>query len=136
LIDLYILDTDISIELLRGRAPSARVRLRSLPASAITTTSITVAELHFGALRSQVPETSLRSLREFLSPLTILPFDESAAYRYGDVKQFLTSQGQTIGRMDMLIAAVALFHDAILLTNNEREFVRVPGLRIANWLKS
>ena len=70
----------------------------------------------------------------FMAPLDILPFDESAIWQYGELRTLLESQGRPIGSMDTLIAAHALAMGAVLVTNNVREFERVPGLVVENWV--
>ena len=75
-----------------------------------------------------------QALEMFLAPLTILPFDEPAAWAYGELRAVLERKGTTIGSLDMLIAAHALSQQALLVTNNTDEFTRVPGLQLDNWV--
>lgn len=79
------------------------------------------------------PVENLLRLNALLDPLTIVPFDDTAATAYADLRRELTRSGTLIGPLDMLIAAVALANNATLITNNVREFARVPGLRVENW---
>lgn len=130
---LYLLDTDISIYLLNGKLPEVEERLANLPAEQVGTTTVTAAELRFGALNSGRPQKNLARVETFLAPLTQVPFDERAAIQFGNVKQHLVSRGQLIGMMDLLIAACALTAGAVLVTNNVREFSRVPSLTVENW---
>lgn len=94
---------------------------------------MTQAELVQGVYRSQNPERSAAALERFLLPLVIADFDSTAATMYGTIRAALERQGTPIGPFDTLIAAHALSLDVVLVTNNEREFRRVPGLEIANW---
>jgi tRNA(fMet)-specific endonuclease VapC len=130
---LYLLDTDISIYLLNGKLPEVEEHLASLPAEQVGTTTVTAAELRFGALNSGRPQKNLARVETFLAPLTQIPFDERAAIQFGSLKQHLVSKGQLIGLMDLLIAACALTAGAVLVTNNMREFSRVPSLTVENW---
>ena len=97
--------------------------------------SLTVAELKYGVYKSQFPERNQTALSQFLSPLQIIKFNEDAADYYGKIRADLEKRGQVIGSMDMLIAAHALSLDIILVTNNSKEFSRVPHLKIENWLE-
>ncbi|RSC81903.1 type II toxin-antitoxin system tRNA(fMet)-specific endonuclease VapC [Acinetobacter haemolyticus] len=97
--------------------------------------SITVAELIFGAENSQMPEKNLKVVEDFLSRLQILDYGVDAAIQYGNIKAQLKRKGQPIGENDLHIAAHARSRGLILVTNNTREFERVPALQIENWLK-
>ena len=130
---LVLLDTNICIYLMEGRSAPAAARLSDLPTGDIGVPAIAVAELRYAAVHSGRPETNLRRLNAFLAPLTLVPFDEQATHTYAGLKDTLVRAGTPIGPMDMLIAATALANDAILVTNNVREFSRVPGLRVENW---
>jgi tRNA(fMet)-specific endonuclease VapC len=100
----------------------------------IGVSSITVAELYHGVKKKKSMKLEV-SVREFLSPLTKFSFDENAAYFYGEVKTQLESTGNIIGSNDMFIAAHAKSLDAVLVTNNTREFLRVDGLKVEDWVK-
>ena len=97
--------------------------------------SITLAELEFGAARSSRASQARQALAEFLLPLEVAPFDEPAARAYGGVRETLEKKGRPIGPLDTLIAAHALGLDAVLVTNNTREFARVPGLALEDWTR-
>jgi tRNA(fMet)-specific endonuclease VapC len=131
---LFLLDTDISIYLLNESLPAVTARLAGLPADQVGTTSITAAELRFGALNSGRPQQNLARVETFLAPLVQIPFDTRAAVHFGNLKQLLTSQGKLIGIMDLLIASCALATGGTLVTNNVREFSRVPSLSLENWV--
>lgn len=129
----YLLDTNICIEMIRGRpAPLAHLRRHKVGSVAIS--SITLAELQYGAAKSRDPERNRISLVAFVAPLDVLPFDDLAATAYGTLRAELQQAGRPIGPLDMLIAAHALSTKLILVTNNEREFARVAGLHVENWV--
>lgn len=130
----FMLDTNICVELIRGRAPRVFHRLRRHGVDATGISSITLAELQYGASRSAHPARHAILLAEFCAPLAILPFDDRAAEAYGSVRAALERGGKPIGPLDTLIAAHALSLDVTLITNNEREFARVANLRVENWL--
>ena len=131
---IYLLDTDTCIYLLESKAPGIAAHLRRLSPDDVGTTAITAAELHYGVQHSSRASENLDRLETFLRFLPQLPFDASCAQHYGELKQALARRGTPIGPMNLLIAATALTHDATLVTNNAREFDRVPGLRTENWL--
>ncbi len=95
---------------------------------------ITFAELIYGALKSQASITNLEKLQRLRQLIPVLDFDSNAAEAYGKIRTDLEKQGQLIGSNDLLIAAHALSNGMILVTNNEREFSRVTGLTIENWV--
>jgi tRNA(fMet)-specific endonuclease VapC len=129
-----MLDTNVCVELLRGRAPGVLKRLRRLAIDEVAISSITLAELQCGVAKSARPARHELLLAEFCAPLVIPPFDSLAAEVYGRTRAQLERIGKPIGPLDTLIAAHALALDVTLVTNNEREFGRVPGLRVENWL--
>ena len=96
--------------------------------------SITLAELEYGAAKSRYPEKNREALAQFVLPLEILALDAKAALAYGEVHANLEARGAPIGSMDFLIAAHALALDVALVTNNVREFRRVRRLRVENWV--
>jgi tRNA(fMet)-specific endonuclease VapC len=131
---LFLLDTDISIYLLNESLPAVTERLAGLPAGQVGTTAITAAELRFGALNSGRAQQNLARVEIFLAPLVQVPFDAQAAVHFGNLKKLLTTRGQLIGTMDLLIASCALTVGGTLVTNNAREFSRVPSLNVENWV--
>jgi tRNA(fMet)-specific endonuclease VapC len=131
----YLLDTNIFIYLCKGKYPSIAEHIRLFGPGDICISSITLAELEFGIAKSAKSEKNRKHFQEFLLPFEILPFDSGAAVEYGAVRHCLEKSGQPIGPMDTLIAAHALAAGTCLVTNNEREFKRVPGLKIENWTK-
>lgn len=131
----FLLDTDFCIELIRGRAPAVLSRLRRRKVGTIGISAITLAELQFGVARSTDPAKNTIALAHFCAPLEICPFDHEAASAYGPIRAALAQVGTPIGPLDTLIAAHAVALEVTVVTNNEREFRRVPGLRVENWLK-
>lgn len=129
----YMLDTNICIELIRKRGDNILQRLRSCEVGEVGISVIVLAELFHGVQKSSKPEQGRSALRELCAPLEICSFDNTAAVAYGRIRAYLERAGQTIGPMDLLIAAHALAENAALVTNNEREFRRVEGLAVENW---
>jgi len=149
---IYLLDTDTIIYLIRGlriaEAKSARqgewqavarrifetARKREAAGHEIALSALTVAELEFGARNSSGYEREMEVVRRFLTPFSLLDFDaQVCAARYGEIRHSLESAGRGIGGIDTLIAAHAFAIGATLVTNNQAEFGRVPGLKIENW---
>jgi tRNA(fMet)-specific endonuclease VapC len=128
-----MLDTDICIYIIKRRPQSVLDRFSAFPVGDIGISSITLAELEYGAAKSAQPRKNREALEEFASPLDIAAFDRDAAEAYGRIRAALERKGLPIGAMDMLIAAHALSLSVSLVTNNETEFRRVSGLRVENW---
>jgi tRNA(fMet)-specific endonuclease VapC len=133
---VYLLDTDVAIYLLNGRLPQVKARLREVPAGQVGTTAVTAAELRYGALRSGRPERNLARAESFLRPLRVVAFDDQAAIHFARVKEHLVRRGKLIGAPDLFIAACTLAVGGTLVTNNVREFARVPGLLWENWAEA
>jgi len=132
---MFMLDTDICIYLINERDQTLRSRFEA-NANGICISAITRAELRYGAAHSAHVEENNREIKVFCLDLDILPFDAAAGVHYGEIGQDLVSRGRPIGASDLLIAAHARSAGATLVTDNEREFGRVPGLRIQNWLEA
>ncbi len=128
----YLLDTDICIYAINERPASVLRSLEAHEGDGLGISAVTAGELYFGVARTR-SERNLRALSKFLSALEIAPFDEAAAEVFGSLRAWLASQGKPIGPFDMQIAAHAQALGVTLVTNNTREFARVPGLRIENW---
>jgi tRNA(fMet)-specific endonuclease VapC len=129
----FMLDTDICIYIIRKRPAQVLQRFRALKPFEVGISAITLAELEFGAAKSSRPEQNREALSAFLAPLEIAPFDDTAALHYGEVRAFLEKEGSPIGSMDLMIASHARSLSVVLVTNNEREFKKVPGLKVENW---
>jgi tRNA(fMet)-specific endonuclease VapC len=127
----FMLDTDIVSFALRGLGRVAS-RLQSHRRSELCLSAITVAELRFGADKRNSRRIH-RAIDAFLSGVDVLSFDAAAAVKFGVVGSALASSGVPIGQMDTLIAAHALSVNATLVTNNEKRFTKVAGLKIENW---
>ena len=130
----YLLDTDTCIFLIKKQPPPTLAKLQSLEITSVGISSITLSELEYGVAKSSKPEQNKLALAQFLAPLEILPYDDAAAACYGPMRAFLETQGTPIGPLDMLIAAHASALDCVLVTNNEREFSRLPDLAVENWV--
>jgi tRNA(fMet)-specific endonuclease VapC len=131
----YLLDTNICVYSLKNRPPEVRERLQAVGRAAVAVSVITVLELRHGAEKSQQREASMSRLEFFLAPMNILPFEENDARIGGRIRAHLDRLGHRIGDLDSLIAAQALARDMILVTNNLREFERIPDLRTENWVQ-
>lgn len=129
----YMLDTNICIYAMKNKPERVLNRLKEELDSGICISSITLAELEYGMKHSSDPTRNEQALLRFLVPLSILPFGASAASEYGEIRAYLQRQGTPIGPLDMLIAGHAKAENLILVTNNVREFERVPDLEIENW---
>lgn len=129
----YMLDTNICIYAMKNKPEKVLQRLKEELNGGICISSITLAELEYGMKHSSDPGKNERALLRFLVPLSVLPFGPAAATAYGEIRAYLQRQGTPIGPLDMLIAGHAKAEEMILVTNNVREFARVPGLEIENW---
>ncbi len=128
----YLLDTNICIYVINARPPAVLERFLAHEADGVGISAITASELYWGVQKSGSAR-NLAALEKFLSPLTVLDYGLAAAQRYGELRAHLDRQGTPIGPLDQQIAAHALALDVTLVTNNLREFERVPGLRLENW---
>jgi len=129
-----LLDTNICIYLIKKKPLKVLKKLSEYAVSDIGISSITVAELLYGVEKSSLQERNRDALNGFLAPFEIMPFDDLAAEVYGRIRAGLERKGTPIGSMDMLIAAHALSLGVTLVTNNTKEFKRVPHLQVANWV--
>lgn len=130
----YMLDTNIVSDLIRQPRGDAAQRLKQVPASYVSISVFVVGEVHFGLLRKQATMQRAR-FDELLARISVAPFEQPAEQAYAEVRLAVERQGKPIGANDLWIAAHALALDATLVTANEREFRRVPGLRVENWLR-
>jgi tRNA(fMet)-specific endonuclease VapC len=129
----YLLDTNICIYTIKNRPAHVRdAFIRHHEQLCVST--VTVMELIFGAEKSAVPEKNMAVVEGFLARLTVIDYDHHAAEHTGQLRAELQKQGKPIGPYDQMIAGHARSLGLVLVTNNEREFTRVPGLRIENWV--
>ena len=129
----WLLDTNIISDLLRSPRGRVRDRIDAVGELSVATSIVVAAELRYGAaLRGS--DRLTRQVESVLDAMTVLPFDAPADRIYGDIRSSLDAAGTPIGSNDLLIAAHALAHDMTLVTANLREFARVPGLALENWL--
>ena len=131
---MFILDTDMCIYLMNVRNDALLERFEA-NSGQIAISAITYAELAYGVAHSKRVKHNECELEAFTHDLDVLPFDQPCGDEYGGIRQALTKKGAMIGGNDLFIAAHARAIRAILVTNNEREFQRVPKLRLENWLK-
>ena len=129
----FLLDTNPCIVYLNGRSSAVRQRLDEEGDTNIVTCSIVLAEMHYGAAKSESPDKTLRTQLQFLSRFSCLSFDDAAAAVYGPIRAELERSGTIIGAHDLLIASIARARNLTLVTHNGDEFGRVPGLRIEDW---
>ena len=129
----YMLDTNICIYAMKNKPEKVLRRFKKELDNGICISSITLAELEYGMNRSSDPAKNGVALLRFLLPMSVLPFGATAASEYGELRAYLQSKGTPIGPLDMLIAGHAKAENLVLVTNNVREFERVPGLHLENW---
>lgn len=131
---IYMLDTNICIYIIRKKPVHVFERFQQQDIGNISISSITLAELEFGIEKSSKKDQNRIALAEFLAPIEILPFHDSAARIYGIIRNELQSKGALIGPYDLLIAAHAIACNATLITNNMKEFIKIPNLLCENWV--
>ena len=129
---MILLDTNTCIYIINNRPPNVLERFRKYKAGEVGISSIAASELAYGVAKSGSVKNR-KALDMFLAPLKVLPFDSQCLWFYADLRASLEKQGLTIGAMDTLIAAHALSIDGTLVTNNLKEFARVPKLKLENW---
>lgn len=129
----WLLDTNVCIEILRGRHAGLKQRLMQKQWRDLSICSVVWAELHCGARLANNPKQEQAKLQAAFGSWSSLPFDDRAAEAYGAIRALLQRSGQIIGGNDLMIAAIALSNDLTLVTHNVREFSRVPGLSIEDW---
>ena len=130
---MYLLDTNICIFLKKKKSPNVLQKIKENKHLGIYISSITVAELQFGVYNSRYIERNRISLIKFLTPFSVLNFDDRDAEEFGKIRTTLKNEGKIIGAYDMLIAAQALAKNLILVTDNTKEFCRIKTLTIEDW---
>ena len=132
----YLLDTNICIYIINEKPEKVLRKFEQYPVYEFGISSITHAELQYGIEKSKNKKTNQDALDEFLLPLTILPFHgKNLVTCYGEIRVSLESKGKTIGPLDMLIAAHALSLDLTIISNNIKEFSRIPKLKCEDWIR-
>ncbi len=132
----YLLDTYVISDFIKNE-PGTQTRLKQTPPTAIGISIITVMELYYGlVLNLQRAQKVESTIAQFLAAITIIPFTQPEAQQAAQIRARLKIQGQPIGPYDILIAATALEHQLIMVTDNQREFDRVSGLQTENWRQS
>ena len=131
---IYLLDTNICIAIIKNCPLEVKERMVQLAVGEVAISSIVLAELWYGVELSQKKSENEAALRDFLQYVIILDWPEQAGREYGKIRTQLKQKGTLIGANDLLIAAHALALDAILVSDNTREFLRVPELNLENWI--
>lgn len=132
----FLLDTNICIYIRQKRPAEVLARFEKLKVGDAVLSVITYGELLYGAQKSRQRDVALARLADLVSLLPVLEMPPSTAEAYGEIRASLETKGETIGGNDLWIAAHAKVEGLVLVTNNEREFKRVPGLRIQNWAEN
>lgn len=129
-----MLDTNICIAIIKQKPKNILQKFSAYQVGDICISSVTMAELRYGVAKSQHQEKNEAALNEFILPLEVVDFDEPASLYYGTLRATLEKQGTPIGSLDMMIAAHALSLNVSLVTNNTKEFSRVLGLKLLDWI--
>lgn len=130
----YQLDTNICIYIAKLNPPAVRARFERLSADALAMSAVTFGELQHGAEKSQARDRALAVLETLQSAIQVMPLTPAVSQHYGQIRAALERVGQPIGNNDLWIAAHARAQGWVLVTNNEREFRRVEGLAVENWV--
>ena len=131
----FLLDTNICIYIAKYNPPAVRDRFVRHSSEELAMSVITLGELRHGAEKSNSPKKALSAIEQLVNAIQVMPIDDAVACQYGKIRAKLELAGQTIGNNDLWIAAHAKAEGWSLVTNNEREFKRVAGLKIENWAK-
>lgn len=130
----YLLDTNICIYIAKGQPLAVRARFEQHTLHDLAMSTITLGELRFGAEKSQSRERALSVIEQLTQVIPAYPLPLEAGEHYGQIRAALQQQGLPIGNNDLWLAAHARSQGWTLVTNNTREFARVPGLRVENWV--
>ena len=130
---MYMIDTCVCIEIMRGNLNVAKARISEDGFSNYAIPSIVAGELWTGVHKSKRVHENSNLLKNFLAPFEIVPFDTLCSEKYGEVRAYLETNGSKIGNNDTMIASVALSHNATIITNNIKDFSRVPALKVECW---
>ena len=131
---LYMLDTDTCSYIIRERPISVLERFRKFAMEQICISSVTYAELLYGVARSSSKRINRPIIDDFVRHLDVIDWDTGAAEQYGQIRADLEARGEPVGAMDMMIAAHAKSIKAVLVTNNQKHFARIKGLKVENWV--
>jgi tRNA(fMet)-specific endonuclease VapC len=131
---MYLLDTNICIYVINKKPKEILEKFKTLDISEVKLSSITIAEMEYGAVKSAFPAQNRAALLNFKSSLEIIPFDAHDAEVFGVIRADLERRGKMIGPYDLMLAAQALSRGLVFVTNNTAEFERVNGLRLENWV--
>ncbi len=129
-----MLDTNICIAIIKQKPKDILEKFSAYQVGDICISSVTLAELRYGVAKSQYQDKNQAGLDEFILPLEVPSFDEAAAIYYGTLRAALEKKGAPIGSLDTLIAAHALSLNLTLVTNNTKEFNRIPSLKLIDWI--
>ena len=129
----FLLDTNICIYVIKQKPTSVLQHFQTYSPSDIRISTITIAELRYGAVKSQRTQQNIVALEQFLLPFEVIAFEQSMTQIYGEIRTNLERQGRPIGAMDLLLAAQAIALDVTLVTSNVGEFSRIPHLKWENW---
>ena len=130
----YLLDTNICIYIAKYNPASVRARFAQHPANELAMSVITLGELRFGAEKSHTKDQAMAVIDELAGLMNIAELSDEVATHYGDIRANLQKSGPMIGNNDLWIAAHARARDWVLVTNNEKELLRVEGLKVENWV--
>ena len=131
---MFLLDTNICIYAINGRHPMLSEKLLSIHPSEIFISSITVGEMEYGAAKSHWSERTKQIMHAFLANYDILPFTDQDAALFGAFRAQLESAGITVGVLDVMIAAQGVSNNLTVVTHNTREFIRIPGIKLDDWV--
>jgi len=132
---MYFLDTNTCIYFLNGTYQYIKKKILSTPPNEIAIPSVVKAELIFGVYKSKNRDGNIEKVEKFLEPFEVVPFNDIMTYVYADIRYKTEAIGCNVGPNDLFIASIVKFHEGILVTNNEKEFKRIKGLKIENWAK-
>ena len=131
----YLLDTNICIYIAKGHPLAVRERFDRHAVNELAMSTITLGELRFGAEKIQARERAMATIEKLMQMIQPSPLPMAAAEHYGDIRAVLQKQGRPIGNTDLWLAAHARAEGWVLVTNNTREFERVPHLLVENWVE-
>jgi len=130
---MFLLDTNICIYIIKKKPPAVLARFEQIDPSTLGISIVTLAELEYGAAKSSNPRKNYQVVEDFVRYLDVFSWDRPVSRIYAEIRADFNKKGTPIGLLDTQIAAHCLSLDRVLVTNNEREFLRVPGLSVKNW---